>query len=215
MTLREQLDRLDEDIRNKRRDYMSGEGTFIAFQDVIRQRRNLINESVENGELVTKEELEAAIRDRLNNLPWREKDIKRGLILFRTSNNAHGFTNYSSLSSKVDALPDAAKEELAAIMTNMALGFSKDDVLANGVVKQAISEAVQAELQARIAELEARQPVTTQGADTKRAYEAGYYLATNWSEDVISCDEGYANWLRALAAPDEQSEYPSFSSGDK
>lgn len=101
-----------------------------------------------SGDLVTKDQLEQAVRERLNDLPWREKDIKRGLILFRTSNNAHGFTNYSSLSSKVDALPDAAKEELAAIMTNMAIGFSKEDVLANGIVKQAIAEAVAAEREA-------------------------------------------------------------------
>lgn len=76
-----------------------------------------------------------------DSLPWRIKDIKRGLILFRTSSNAHGYTNYSALSGKIDALPDSAKEELAAIMTNMALGYSRDDVWANGVIQQWVDEA--------------------------------------------------------------------------
>lgn len=76
-----------------------------------------------------------------DSLPWRTKDIKRGLILFRTSSNAHGFTNYSALSSKIDELPEAAKEELASVMTNMALRYSREDVRANGVIQQWIDEA--------------------------------------------------------------------------
>jgi len=53
-------------------------------------------------------------------LPFRRKDIERGLILFRTSNNAHGYTNVSILSEKVDNLPQVAKTELANIMRNIA-----------------------------------------------------------------------------------------------
>ncbi|NKX40856.1 hypothetical protein HGG71_05155 [Rhodobacteraceae bacterium R_SAG2] len=92
----------------------------------------------ENDALRT--QLQAA-RDAKARLPWREKDIQRGLILFRTSNNAHGYTNYSALSGKIYALPQAARDELAAIMVNMALGYSRDDVNANGVVQQWIEEA--------------------------------------------------------------------------
>lgn len=58
-------------------------------------------------------------------LPWRRRDIERGLILFRTSSNAHGSTNVSILSEKVDALPQSAKEELAGMMRNIASGLSK------------------------------------------------------------------------------------------
>jgi hypothetical protein len=82
-----------------------------------------------------------AARDAKARLPWRERDIQRGLILFRTSNNAHGYTNYSALSGKIDALPQAARDELSAIMVNMALGYSRDDVKANGVVQQWIKAA--------------------------------------------------------------------------
>lgn len=53
-------------------------------------------------------------------LPWRLGDIKRGLILFRTSSNAHGATNVSILSEKVRALPQSAKDELAGMMRNIA-----------------------------------------------------------------------------------------------
>ncbi len=58
-----------------------------------------------------------------DDLPWRISDIKRGLILFRTSNNAHGYTNHSTLSDRVDALPDRAKQELAGMMINVATGL--------------------------------------------------------------------------------------------
>lgn len=57
-------------------------------------------------------------------LPFRHDDIKRGLILFRTSNNAHGYTNFVSLTAKVDALPQIAKDELADLMRSIASGLS-------------------------------------------------------------------------------------------
>ena len=56
-------------------------------------------------------------------LPWRERDIKRGLILFRTSNNAHGFINFSILSEKVDRLNEHAKTELADCLRAVAYGI--------------------------------------------------------------------------------------------
>lgn len=59
----------------------------------------------------------AALSD---DLPFRRDDIMRGLILFRTSNNAHGYTNFVSLTAKVDALPQVAKDELATMMRNFA-----------------------------------------------------------------------------------------------
>lgn len=85
-----------------------------------------------------------ALRDQLaaaKDLPWRAKDIKRGLILFRTSSNAHGSINYQARSEKVDNLPQSAKDELAAIMVNMALGYSPEEVAANGVVKEWVAAA--------------------------------------------------------------------------
>ncbi|MDE4274723.1 hypothetical protein PXK58_09070 [Phaeobacter gallaeciensis] len=85
-----------------------------------------------------------ALRDQLaaaKGLPWRAKDIKRGLILFRTSSNAHGSINYQARSEKVDNLPQSAKDELAAIMVNMALGYSLEEVAANGVVKEWVAAA--------------------------------------------------------------------------
>ncbi|MDE4176341.1 hypothetical protein PXK01_19470 [Phaeobacter sp. PT47_59] len=84
------------------------------------------------------------LRDQLaaaKDLPWRAKDIKRGLILFRTSSNAHGSINYQARSEKVDNLPQSAKDELAAIMVNMALGYSPEEVAANGVVKEWVASA--------------------------------------------------------------------------
>lgn len=57
-------------------------------------------------------------------LPWRTKDLMRGLILFRTSNNAHGYTNVSILSERVDSLPQVAKDELANMMRNIAAELS-------------------------------------------------------------------------------------------
>lgn len=63
----------------------------------------------------------AALSD---DLPFRRDNIMRGLILFRTSNNAHGYTNFVSLTAKVDALPQVAKDELATMMRNFADGLS-------------------------------------------------------------------------------------------
>ncbi|ABS14239.1 hypothetical protein I6H96_02570 [Brucella anthropi] len=59
-------------------------------------------------------------------LPFRQRDIERGLILFRTSNNAHDFINFVSLSGKVDALPQIAKDELASLMRNIANELSPE-----------------------------------------------------------------------------------------
>lgn len=64
--------------------------------------------------------------DTTDSLPWRRSDIERGLILFRTSNNSQSYTNHSTLSAKVDALPDCAKHELAAMMVNMATSLDPD-----------------------------------------------------------------------------------------
>lgn len=66
----------------------------------------------------------AALSD---DLPFRRDDIMRGLILFRASNNAHGYTNFVSMTAKVDALPQIAKDELATIMRNFADGLSPRD----------------------------------------------------------------------------------------
>lgn len=63
-------------------------------------------------------------KEKEDDLPFRHDDIMRGLILFRTSNNAHGYTNFVSLTAKVDALPQAAKDELATMMRNFADGLS-------------------------------------------------------------------------------------------
>ncbi|GHE82591.1 hypothetical protein GCM10019059_44970 [Camelimonas fluminis] len=60
----------------------------------------------------------------VDDLPFRRRDIERGLILFRTSSNAHGSINFVSLASKVDALPQPAKNELANLMRNIAQGLS-------------------------------------------------------------------------------------------
>ena len=53
-------------------------------------------------------------------LPFDRRDIERGLILFRTSNNAHGAINFVSLTWKVDSLPQSSKDEMASIMRNIA-----------------------------------------------------------------------------------------------
>lgn len=59
-------------------------------------------------------------------MPFREKDVRRGLILFRTSNNAHGFVNFEMLTGKVEDLPAEAKLELANMMDNLSEQFRKD-----------------------------------------------------------------------------------------
>jgi hypothetical protein len=62
----------------------------------------------------------------MTELPWKESEIRQGLILFRTSNNAHGHTNFSMLSHRVDNLPQVAKDELARTMVNIAHSLSPD-----------------------------------------------------------------------------------------
>lgn len=59
-----------------------------------------------------------------NKIPFRIDDLTRGLILFRTSNNAHGYTNVVILSERVEKLPQVAKDELAQIMRNIAEDLS-------------------------------------------------------------------------------------------
>ena len=53
-------------------------------------------------------------------LPFRDKDIRRGLILLRTSNNAHGFTNCHILTDRIEKLPAKGRKELARMMRNIA-----------------------------------------------------------------------------------------------
>lgn len=53
-------------------------------------------------------------------LPWRVSDVQRGLILFRTSNNAHGSINFSSLSYKIQELPEPDRAELVALLRAVA-----------------------------------------------------------------------------------------------
>ena len=137
-----------------------------------------------------------------DSLPWRIKDIKRGLILFRTSSNAHGYTNYSALSGKIDALPDSAKEELAAIMTNMALGYSRDDVWANGVIQQWVDEAHE---RGRLQGLdEAAEYCRTHTMDvvtrSVKADFAGAYIAGPVYDGGKHAGMGYAEALEALKA---------------
>lgn len=59
-----------------------------------------------------------------DDLPWRESDIRRGLILFRTSNNAHSTINFEALTFKIEALPQSSKDELAALMRSYAEGLT-------------------------------------------------------------------------------------------
>lgn len=56
----------------------------------------------------------------LSAMPFREKDVRRGLILFRTSNNAHGYVNFEMLTGKVEDLPSVAKLELANMMDSLS-----------------------------------------------------------------------------------------------
>lgn len=55
-----------------------------------------------------------------HDLPFRERDIRRGLILFRTSDNARGYVNFEMLTGKVEDLPEPAKLELASIMDSLS-----------------------------------------------------------------------------------------------
>ncbi len=69
------------------------------------------------------------LRGRLANLLIREKDVNRALVLFRTSNNAHGFINFHSLTSRIDGLPEVARNELAGLMFAVAYEIDADEVL--------------------------------------------------------------------------------------
>lgn len=64
------------------------------------------------------------VADELNavkdELPWRMGDIARGLILFRTSNNASSHVNFEALTSKIEELPSVAQEELVTLLRNVA-----------------------------------------------------------------------------------------------
>lgn len=57
-------------------------------------------------------------------MSFRKDDLDRVLILFRTSNNAHGHTNNIILQHKIDELPQEAKDELVRSMMNIAHGIS-------------------------------------------------------------------------------------------
>ncbi|WPE19905.1 hypothetical protein [Shinella zoogloeoides] len=76
-------------------------------------------------------------------LPFSRRDIERGLILFRTSNNAHGHTNFVSLTAKVDALPQVAKDELAGMMRNIAAELSPQ-IARNGEDSAGVTEKARA-----------------------------------------------------------------------
>lgn len=87
--------------------------------------------------------LEAALSadgTQVSDLPFRVDDIKRGLILFRTSNNAHGYTNFVSLTAKVDALPQIAKDELASTMRNIARSLLAEDDVRREALEDILSE---------------------------------------------------------------------------
>jgi len=55
-----------------------------------------------------------------NIYPFRAEDVKRGLILFRTSNNASSYVNFEALTSKIEELPSVAQLELVTLLRNVA-----------------------------------------------------------------------------------------------
>lgn len=55
-----------------------------------------------------------------NIYPFRVEDVKRGLILFRTSNNASSYVNFEVVTARVDDLPTVARLELIALLRNVA-----------------------------------------------------------------------------------------------
>lgn len=88
--------------------------------------------AVEPVQMVAKIQVEvrAAIaksRSAPDDLPFQRKDILRGLILFRTSNNAHDSINFVIRTSKVDELPQVAKDELAALLRSVAADIAPVD----------------------------------------------------------------------------------------
>lgn len=77
----------------------------------------------------------------VDDLPFRVSDIKRSLIMFRTSSNAHGFTNYQSRTEKVDNLPSVAKEELAGLMFGVAFDIDPVEMMRRAAqMRKAIEE---------------------------------------------------------------------------
>ncbi len=122
------------------------EGPYADMEEAKRACQSDVNTKMEGittrpASEVHQEGYEAGQADITDKLPWRMRDVQRGLILFRTSNNAHGYTNYSAKPEVIDELPQAARDELAAIMTNMAIGYSRENVKRNGVIQQWIKEA--------------------------------------------------------------------------
>ena len=102
-------------------------------------------------------EIERLTRER-DDLPWRVRDIQRGLILFRTSNNAHSEINFEALTFKIELLPQSAKEELAALMRSYAEGLLPTTAAeANGLKAQlAKAQAALRSVQDYISEHEPR-----------------------------------------------------------
>jgi hypothetical protein len=58
--------------------------------------------------------------DEVKNLPFRLRDIQRGLVLFRTSNNAHGSINFDALTFKIMDMQEDERSELASLMRSYA-----------------------------------------------------------------------------------------------
>lgn len=83
----------------------------------------------------TKWNMEVAYRAGQDSLPFRAKELAQALVLFRKSNNAHGYINVSILSEMVDSLPEIAKREMANIMVNIALGLDPENEIIAAKVK--------------------------------------------------------------------------------
>lgn len=114
-----------------------GDGPAIIGQEaVVRPLRDMSDRRVVGLQWFGKDPPPAS-GSQNENLPWSQKELEQGLILFRTSNNAHGFTNVSILSEKVDNLPLPAKRELANIMVNVALGLDPENEIIAAHVKAA------------------------------------------------------------------------------
>lgn len=88
--------------------------------------------------------------------PFRASDIERGLILLRTSSNAHGYTNCVVLTDRIEKLPAKGRQELARMMRNIAteidgpspLQARYDELLE--VVQPTLSKAAWSELKADV-----------------------------------------------------------------
>lgn len=81
------------------------------------EHRNSKLSNVAPGHIQTVADELNAINDEL---PWRMGDIARGLILFRTSNNASSHVNFEALTTKIEDLPSVAQEELVTLLRNVA-----------------------------------------------------------------------------------------------